>query len=149
MLDETDKKIIDALMDNSRLSYRMIAKKLNLSAATIMNRVRGLESEKLIKGYTVRIDYEKAGYDIDVFIEVKIAKGNLFEVEKKIAKYPNVSAVYDITGDFDAVILARFPNRRKMDNFLKKLQTFEYIERTNTKLILNIIKEEQIGTGGL
>ena len=148
-LSQTDKKILNILVNNSRLSLRQIAKKVNVSAATVMHHINKLEEEKIINKFTTKIDYEKAGYDIEVMIEIRISKGKLFEVEKKIAINPNVFAVYDLTGNFDAVILARFPTRRKMDNFLKKLQTYEFVERTETKLILNTIKEENIGVEGL
>jgi len=144
-LEATDKKILNILVDNSRLSLRKVAKKANVSVATVMHHIRKLEHEKIIKKYTSTLDYEKIGYDIEVMIEIRISKGKLFEVEKKIAVHPNVFAVYDTTGAFDAVILARFPTRRQMDNFLKKLQTYEFVERTETKLILNTIKEENIG----
>lgn len=143
-LEETDKKILNILLENSRLSLRQIAKKANVSVATVMNHIRKLEQEKIIKEYTAKLDYEKIGYDVEVIIEIRISKGKLFEVEKKIAVHPNVFAVYDITGAFDAVVLARFPTRRQMDNFLKKLQTYEFVERTETKLILNTIKEKNI-----
>jgi DNA-binding Lrp family transcriptional regulator len=148
-LSSVDKKILNILIENSRLSYRQIAKKAKVSVATIMHHIKKLENEKIIKNYTTTLDYEKVGYDVDVLIEVRISKGKLFEVEKKIATHENVFAVYDVTGNFDAVILARFPNRRRMDNFLKKIQTFDFIERTQTKLILNTIKEKQIGIYGL
>jgi len=144
-LEELDKKILNVLVDNSRLSLRRIAKKVNVSAATVMHHIQKLEKESVIKKYTAKLDYEKTGYDVEVMIEIRISKGKLFEVEKKIAVHPNVFAVYDITGAFDAVVLARFPTRRQMDNFLKKIQTYEFVERTETKLILNTIKEESIG----
>ena len=144
-LTERDKKILNIMVDNSRLSLRQIAKKADVSVATVMNHIKKMESEGIIKKYTTKLDYEKAGYDVEVMIEIRISKGKLFEVEKKIAANPNVFAVYDLTGAFDAVILARFPTRRLMDNFLKKIQTYEFVERTETKLILNTIKEESIG----
>jgi len=144
MLDELDKEIINSLLIDSRQSYRKLAKKLKVSVATIMHRVNKLEKEDIIKKYTAKINYEKLGYDIEVLIDIKISKGKLFLVEKKIASNPNVFAVYDTTGADDAVILARFPNRRKMDNFLKKIQTYDFVERTHTKLILNTIKEDQM-----
>lgn len=143
-IDNTDRKILNVLLDNSRLSYRQIAKKIDVSVATVMNRVNQLEKQKIIKNYTTRIDYERIGYDIEVIFEIRIAKGKLFEVEEKIANNPNVFAVYDTTGDFDAAILARFKNRRQMDNFLKKLQTYPFVERTMTKVILNTIKEKYV-----
>lgn len=143
-LDNTDKKIINTLLENSRLSLREIGKKVGVSVATAMNRLKRLEKDRLIKGYSAFIDHEKAGFDIDVMIEVRISKGKLFEVENKIATHPNVFAVYDVTGAFDCIILARFPGRRQMDAFLKKIQAYEFVERTETKLILNIINEKQV-----
>ena len=144
-LDDTDKKILNVIVGNSRLSLRQISKKVGVSVATVMNHINNLEKDKIIKKYTTQIDYEKIGYDIEVLIEIRISKGRLLDVEKKIAVHPNVFAVYDVTGQFDAIILARFQTRRQMDNFLKKIQTYEFVERTETKLVLQSIKEENIG----
>ena len=143
-IDETDKKILNVLMTNSKLSLREITKKVGVSVATVMNRVNNLEKQGIIKRYTTIVDYDKLGFDVEILVEVRISKGKLFEVEKKIAIHPNVFAVYDLTGDFDAAILARFKSRRQMDNFLKKIQTYDFVERTNTRIILNTIKEKQI-----
>jgi len=143
-LSDTDRKVLNALIDNSRLSLRQIASKVDVSVATVMHHINKLEKEKIIKDYTTKLDYEKIGYDIEVIIEIRISKGRLLDVEKKVAIHPNVFGVYDVTGAFDAVILARFKNRRQMDNFLKKLQTYEFVERTETKLVLQTVKEEDI-----
>ena len=143
-LEETDRRILNVLTENSRLSLRQIAEKVKVSVATVMHHLDSLEKEGVIRSYTANIDYEKIGYDIEVIIEVRISKGRLLDVEKKIAVHPNVFAVYDVTGAFDAVILARFKTRRQMDNFLKKIQTYEFVERTETKLVLQTIKEENI-----
>lgn len=143
-LDETDKKILQVLQQDARLSLRQIAKKVGVSVATVMYRLRGLEEDRIIQKYTTKLDEEKLGYDVQVVIEARISKGKLFEVERKIAIHPNVFAVYDVTGDFDTVIIAKFKTRRAMDKFLKKIQTFPFVERTQTKLILNVIKEEGI-----
>ena len=144
-MEETDKKILNILVENSRLSLRQIAKQAHVSVATVMNHINSMEKQNIIKKYTAKLDYEKMGYDVEVMIDIRISKGKLFEVEKKISADPNVFAVYDTTGAFDAMILARFPNRRKMDNFLKKIQTYEFVERTETRLILKTMKEENIG----
>ena len=143
-LDSTDKKILNVLNENSRLSLRQIAGKVSVSVATVMHRLNRLEKESVLKKYAAKVDYEKIGYDTEVAIEIRISKGRLLDVEKKIATHPNVFAVYDVTGAFDAIILARFRTTRQMDNFLKKIQTYEFVERTETKLILNAIKEENI-----
>ena len=142
-IDKLDKRILNILLDDSRLSYRKIARILKVSPATIMNRINNL-NKNIIKKYSVLLDYEKLEYEIEVIIELRISKGKLIEVERKIATNPNVVAVYDITGDYDAVIIARFKNRRAMDSFLKKIQTYDFVERTFTKFVLHTIKEEPL-----
>ena len=142
--DQTDKKILNVVISNSRLSYRQIAARTGVSVATVMHHINKLEKENVIEKYAAKLDYEKIGYDIEVMIEIRISKGRLLDVEKKISVNPNVFAIYDVTGTYDAVILARFKTRRQMDTFLKKIQTYEFVERTETKLILKTIKEESI-----
>lgn len=141
-LEETDKKILDVLVENSRLSLRQIAKKAGVSVATVMHHMKKMEKENVIKKYTTKIDYEKIGFDFVVIIEIRVSKGKLFEVERRVASHANIFAVYDITGPFDSLVLARFKTRKHLDDFIKKLQTYEFVERTETKLILNTIKEE-------
>ncbi|MFA4820145.1 MAG: Lrp/AsnC family transcriptional regulator [Candidatus Aenigmatarchaeota archaeon] len=143
-IDELDIKILNILLENSKLSYRKIARKLGVSVTTAMNRIVKMEKEKIIQGYTAKLDYEKLRYDIKVVIDVRVSKGKLFEVESKIAHHPNVSAVFDVTGSFDTMIIANFKSRKEMDRFLKRIQTYDFVERTETKLVLNTIKEGQI-----
>ncbi|MCX6706579.1 MAG: Lrp/AsnC family transcriptional regulator [Candidatus Woesearchaeota archaeon] len=135
--------MLNTLMDNSRLSYRQIAKKIGVSVATVMHRVNNLEKQKIIKKYTANLDYEKLGYDIVAIIDVKISKGKLAMMENRIASHENVIACYDVTGDFDSQMITRFRNRKGLDSFLKKIQTLEFVERTRTNLVLNVVKEEQ------
>ncbi|MBN2367614.1 Lrp/AsnC family transcriptional regulator [Candidatus Woesearchaeota archaeon] len=143
MICNLDQKILNILLEKSRLSYRQIAKKLKTSVATIISHIKRLEDEKIIQRYTTDFDYYKLGYDLKVIVQLRISKGQLFEVEKKIAKHPAVFAVYDVTGDFDAIVLARFKSRQSLDKFLKTVQKYEFVERTHTGFILNTMKEEQ------
>ena len=143
-IDKTDKKILNILMENSRLSYREIAKKAGVSAVTALKRVKELEKENIIRSYDTRIDYEGLGYDVQVIIQMRIAKGKLFNVERKIAVDKHVFAVYDMTGAFDAMIIAKFKNRKSLDSFLKKIQGYDFVERTRTNLILHTITERRI-----
>ena len=144
-LDPLDRNILSVLLEDSRYSFRQIAERVKVSPATVLNRIKELDRIGIIKQYTTLLDYEKLGYDVEVIIEVRISKGKLFEVEKQIAHHPNVFAVYDVTGDFDAILLTRFTDRKKMDAFLKKIQTFDFVERTHTRMILHTIKEKQVG----
>lgn len=143
-IDETDRRIVRVMLENARLSYRQIAKRLLIAVATVMHRVNKLEQSGIIKKYTVQLDYQKLGYELVVCIDIRVAKGKLFEVERLVAKHPSVQAVYDVTGSFDSLVIAKFKNRKELDNFVKKIQTYDFVERTETRLVLNTIKEEFI-----
>lgn len=147
MSDAKDRKIIDALIDNSRQSFREVAKKLGISVVTVMKHVKKLEKDRIIEGYTAMVDYDKLGYDIDVLVNIKVAHGKYEEVYNRLKNHPDILALYDVTGDFDAVIVAKFKNRRLLDSFLKKLQVTPYIERTNTVFILKTLERKGIKLG--
>jgi DNA-binding Lrp family transcriptional regulator len=141
-LDEVDKAILRELISNARLSFREIARRVGVSTATVANKVRKMEEEGVIRGYTAIVNAEKLGYDIVAVIEIVISKGKVANVEEEIAKAPNVQAVYDVTGESDAIIVARFKSRAELSNFVKKLLSMEYVERTITHVVLNVKKEE-------
>ncbi|MFW3146373.1 MAG: Lrp/AsnC family transcriptional regulator [Thermoplasmatota archaeon] len=141
-MDRTDMEILGHLQLHGRDSYREVAKKLGLSPATVMKRVKELEENGIIMGYSAVLDLDKLGYDIHVIVDVRVAKGKLQLIEKKIAKESCVMMVFDNTGPFDATVIARFKNRGALDRFIKRLQTYDFVERTETKLILNTIKDE-------
>jgi len=140
--DITDKKILNALLQNANSSYRTIAKQAGVSLGTVMNRMHKLRDEGIIKKSTVLLDYEKLGYTLGVLIDVRVGHGKLFEVERTISRNPYVFFVYDTTGDFDVSVVAKFPSTKQLDIFVKYIQKMEFVERVHTKLILNVVKEE-------
>ncbi|TFG04380.1 MAG: Lrp/AsnC family transcriptional regulator [Promethearchaeota archaeon] len=141
-LDKLDWKILIELSKDARLSFRSLSETLNKSPVTIKRHIESLEDKGIIKDYGVTIDYEKLGLDIIAVIELTISKGKMLEVETDIAKNPNVFGVYDITGEYDALIFARFKAREDLSKLVKDVNSYDYVIRTNTHLILNIIKQE-------
>src|SRR3989344_3221485 len=140
MPDPTDLKILSLLSSDARLSARAISSKLGLSTATVIKRTTNLEKQGFIKGYSALIDYDALGYQMQVIIQVRVAHGKEEFIEKKLMKENAITAVYDVTGDFDLLIIARFKSRQSLNNYVKRLQTFEFVERTQTLLILNTFK---------
>ena len=141
-MDETDVKILGKLLSDARLSYRKIADEIGVSPPTVLARVKKLENDSVIKFYSAVLDHEKLGYDLTAIIEVTSIKGKIAEVEKHIAKFPNVCAVYDITGLTDMIVVAKFKNRAQLSNFVKKDLALPYVERTNTHVVLITVKED-------
>ena len=140
-IDNTDQEILKNLVVDARLSARQLAIKLGMSTVTILTRIKKLEKEKIIKGYTAIIDHEKLGYDLTAIIEI-ISKKNILTIEEKLAKIENVCGVYDITGNTDTVIVAKFRERNELSKFVKNLSTMENVENTITHIVLNTVKED-------
>jgi DNA-binding Lrp family transcriptional regulator len=95
-----------------------------------------------VKDYTIMVDWERLGYELTVIIEITVARGKLIEVQKAISKLPYVCAVYDITGEIDSIVVAKFKNRQELSEFPKALLSMPDIERTNTHVVLNTVKED-------
>ncbi len=142
-MDNLDLQILESLNENARKSFRDIAKELKVSLSTVSNRIHRLEEEGVITGYAPILDSHKMGYQLQVVIGVRISKGKLITTQKGIAKDESVFAVYDVTGDWDSVVMARFRNRDGLDKFIKKVLSMEYIERSNTQVVLNTVKDEK------
>jgi DNA-binding Lrp family transcriptional regulator len=134
-------KILDLLASDSKIPYREIASKLGISVGTVNNKIKQMEKEGIIKRYSVVLNYEKLGYSFEVLIFVKIKKGKFNEMFEKYIKDRNVFTIYDVTGNFDGVVSAKFKNRRELDDFIKRLQQEDYVDYTVTNLILNTMKE--------
>jgi len=141
-LDETDVEILKALTLDARLSSRQIAKQCGVSIGTVLSRIKRMENERIIRGYSALLDHEKLGYELTVVSEITVSKGRLLEVENEIARLPNVCCVYDVTGLIDAIIIAKFKNREELGKFTKRLLTIPFVERTNTHVVLTSIKED-------
>lgn len=142
-LDELDIDILRSLNDNARKSFRDIAKELHVSLTTVSNRVKAMEREGVIQGYMPIVDATKIGYDIMVVIGIKVIHGRIVETEKDLAKDPAVFAVFDSTGEWDAIIMARFKTRVDLNVFVKKVLDHENVDRTYTQVVLNITKDEK------
>ncbi|MFH0862567.1 MAG: Lrp/AsnC family transcriptional regulator [Candidatus Altiarchaeota archaeon] len=141
-IDDVDLRLLKELQKDGRKSFREIAEKLDVAEGTVYNRVNKLKEEGVIKNFIVDIDYSKLGYDLTTVIGVRVRGGHLPEIEEKIAKEKCVTAVYDITGEYDAIVVAKFPGRDELNKLVKKINSIDNVERTYTMVVLNVLKEQ-------
>ena len=130
------------LSKKGKASQRELAEATGFALGTVSNRLKTLEKENIIRGYTADIDPEKVGFTLTATIHLRITKGKIMSVQNSIAKHPRVFAVYDITGEWDSLVLARFKDREEMDDFIKTTLSQNNIERTSSSLVLNNVKED-------
>ena len=141
-ISDKDSELLAQLSKNGKASQRELAKETGVALGTVNTHIKQLENKKIIRGYLADIDPEKVGFNLTATINLRIKKGTLMDVQASIANHSRVFGVYDVTGEWDSLILARFKNREEMDNFIKTTLSQEYIERTSTSLVLNTVKEE-------
>lgn len=141
-IDETDKKILDLFNEDGRMSYRKISRRLDISIGTVHNRIEKLMNSGVIKKFAPVIDHSKLGYNLTTVIGVKVKGGVLKNWEDKTAYHKNVLCMYDVTGEFDAILVARFKDTKQLDQFVKTLLKEPDVQRTYTQTVLNIVKED-------
>ncbi len=142
-VDELDRAILEDLNVDARRSHRTIAHHLDVSPTTVSTRIARLEAGGIIRGYVPILDDEQLGWDLWATIGIRISKGKLREVEERLARNPRAYAIYDLTGEFDALVIGRFRDRRDLDRFVKHALQDPHIERTNTQVVLNRVKEDR------
>ena len=143
-LDDTDKAIIEALCSDARLSQRQLANIVGVAQGTITNRIKRLESDGVITGYTLNLNPPSLGWGMTVMAGLCIEKGRIMEVQEKISADNRVFSVYDVTGDWDSMVLARVENREDLDNLTKTVCTLDGITRSYTHVVLNTVKESGV-----
>jgi DNA-binding Lrp family transcriptional regulator len=137
-----DLKILGLLQKDCRLSFNKIALRAGVSVGTAYNRIKNLEKTGVVKGYSVILDSVKLGYGLTAIILVQAEGGFMEEVEKEISGFSGVVSVYDVTGDYDAAIIAKFKDRTDLNSFIKHLSATPHVRRTMTSIALNIVKED-------
>lgn len=141
-MDEIDLEIVRMLEQDARMPFREIAAKLGVSEGTVHNRVRRMQEEGVLVGFSARTNPSKLGMDLMAVIGVRVKGGKLVEVERELSALREVKCVYDVTGDYDAMIIARFRDREELNRFIKQVVASEHVERTVTYVVLNTVKED-------
>lgn len=143
-LDEIDEEIIKILQENAKTSYRVIQDKLNISIGTIHNRISKLEENKIIEGYTLKLNNEKLGYKLTFLIRINIDGKHTPEILDQISLKPEVCSVFHTTGEQSAALICRFKEAQDVHNFIRELNEKEYITKTNSNMVLKEYKNSSI-----
>jgi DNA-binding Lrp family transcriptional regulator len=142
VIDETSLRVLKEYLRDARQSFREVARRIGFSSGTVASRVKEMEDQGVIKKYTVQIDYEKLGYELTALTEVIVSEGMMMEVGDKITGISQAFSVYNVTGDSDIIIVAKFKTRQQLSDFTKSLTKMQYVVRTKTHVVLNTLKED-------
>ncbi len=147
-LDKIDLKIIKILQSNSKITNLDLSKKIGLSPAPTLERVKKLETTNIIESYHAKVNAEKIGLNVSTFVLVTLAwnKENALEnFIEKLSIIDEVTEAYIITGDGDfllKIITKDIPSYEKL--LFKKLSQIAEVERLKTFMTLSKVKKSKI-----
>jgi DNA-binding Lrp family transcriptional regulator len=143
MINNLEKKILKSLNEDARKSFREVAMEIGTSTTTIYNNVKKMEKSGILEGYVPAVNEELLGYNHCTIFMLRIAQGKLQKVYDVIIRYPEVREIYDVTGDWDAILICFFKTRQDLDHFLKTKLTIPSVQRVMTYMALNVVKDEK------
>ncbi|UCZ54192.1 Lrp/AsnC family transcriptional regulator [Bacillus shivajii] len=136
-IDETDRKILELLMENGRMSYVDIGKELNLSRVSVRERVNQLTENGVIEKFTVVINSEKVGKGVSAFFEVDCEPSSLVQVAESLASNPKVASCYQMTGPSTLHMHVLVEDFIKLEHFInEELYALEGITRVESHILL-------------
>lgn len=136
-LDEIDHQILDMLIDNTRIPFTDIAKKLLISAGTVHVRVKKMEEQGIIKGSSLMLDYKKLGYSFIAYVGVFLNNTSQTKfVLERINDIPFVTVAHITTGKFNIFCKIRAKSTEHAKEVIFMLDDIEGVYRTETMISL-------------
>ncbi|MBO6506572.1 MAG: Lrp/AsnC family transcriptional regulator [Kordiimonadaceae bacterium] len=136
-MDETDKKLVDVLRDNARISLSSLSRVLGLSRSTVQDRISKLENRGVIAGYTVRLRQDIAAREIRAQVMLKIVPKALDDVVSFCRRQNAVTALHTISGEYDMAAMLRAETTAELDDAIDAIALLKGVERTQTSVILS------------
>lgn len=136
-LDEIDHQILDMLIDNTRVPFTDIAKKLLISAGTVHVRVKKMDDAGIIKGSSLTLDYRKLGYSFIAYVGVFLQNTSQTKfVLERVNDIPYVTVAHVTTGKFNIFCKIRAKNTEHAKDIIFMLDDIEGVYRTETMISL-------------
>ena len=145
-LDRVDRRILELLRSDGRMSHAAIAKEVGLSGPAVHDRIRKLESKGVIAGYTVVLDPEAIGLPHAAFVMVTLSEGNEFAADDpivaRICEEPDVLEFHRIAGEDCYLVKVRTKTNRDLEQLLRRIRSIRGVARTRTTVVLSTELEE-------
>ncbi|MBL0385275.1 Lrp/AsnC family transcriptional regulator [Tumebacillus sp. ITR2] len=140
-LDDVDKQILEVLHENSRISYTDLGKRIGLSRVAVQTRIQALSEAGVIERFTVVINPAMVGMKVSAFFNVDIEPRHLDQVAQELAKEPEVTSLYHMTGPSTLHMHGIFTSNMELQKFmLEKLYAMPGILKVDCQMLLKRYK---------
>ncbi|OYT61111.1 MAG: AsnC family transcriptional regulator [Thermofilum sp. ex4484_15] len=141
-LDEIDRRILRVLQEDAKTPYSKISEELGISEATVHLRIKRLMKMGVIRGFQAIIDPAKVGKSITAIIAINSEPKMYERVLETLKKFEDIYEIYDVTGDYYAILKVRVNSRDELARILDKIGEIDGVKSTKTMYVLRTIKEE-------
>jgi DNA-binding Lrp family transcriptional regulator len=140
-LDSKDIQILSLLLNNARLSNKEIAAKIEIAQSSTHDRIKKLTQKGYLKGAFAQIDQKKLGLNIEVILAIKLNKQHrsiIADFIEKASQFPGVIQLFHMAGNSDFILHVGVKDSDELRGFiLDRLSTLDYIQSTETTMVLN------------
>lgn len=135
-LDSIDRSIVRLLQADGRASIRSVAEQVHVSRANAYARINRLIDDGVIRGFTARVNHERAGQGASAYITLKIVQNSWRTVREQLRELPGAAHIALVSGDFDVLLLVHTPDNRTLRELvLTRLQSIPEVLSTRTLLV--------------
>lgn len=141
-LDSVDRHILSILQEDCTLQLAKIGERVGLSAPSVAERIKKLEENGTIRGYTAVLDARKLGKDITAFIGVFIEHPkSIKNFEREIDRMEDVQECHHVTGEHTVLLKAKVDNTSALEGLIGRVRSIEGVMRTETSVVLSTYTE--------
>jgi DNA-binding Lrp family transcriptional regulator len=131
-------RLLALLRQNARESTASLARKLGVARTTVQERIRTLERDGVIAGYSVRVTDAFARQRITAHVLITVNAKRSDRVMRELEAHPHVRAIYALSGAFDYEVVVDAGSTQEIDGILDAVGRIEGIERTQTSIVLSV-----------
>lgn len=143
-VDETDRRILAALLDDGRATFEQLGQQVSLSAPAAKRRVDRLREGGVITGFKAVVDHAAVDTTIEAIIELFYAPGTQLDaVRESLQPHPEVVEAWSITGDADCMVRVRVRDPQELEQVIMALQRQASVLRTRSQFVMSHLIERR------
>ena len=136
-ITDKDEVLIALLRENGRLSVSEIARRMSASRTAAQMRLKKLESNGVIEGYSVKLSASYLEKQVRALVMIKFPPGNRNEIEAALSDMPHLTSLHSISGVFDMVAVVSAPTMGVLDLLIDEIGCLEGVDETMSSIILS------------
>ncbi len=136
ILDETDRRLIEMLRDDSRLPTATLARRLGVSRGTVQNRIDRLVAAEIIQGFTIRLQSDVEAGLISAITSLEIRSSDHKPVIAELKRIPEIARVHATNGRWDLIVEIRTRDLASLDRVLTAIRIIKAVSASETSILL-------------